>query len=99
MKQPYSYKRALGWAGGGLAACGLAGAFEATAHYGAQHFETLSQSFAHVAQPGNMAAALIVSASFGAFMEFRNWYYTSRAEDDAAQDAKRRRPKENGLKL
>jgi len=61
MKQPYSYKRALGWAAGGI------------------------------------AAGLIVSASFGAFMAFRNWYYTARAGEDAAQDAKRQKPPVSGL--
>jgi len=96
MTERYSLKRAAGWTAAGLGASGLAGLFFAAAHHSQNHFETLQESFMHVAaQPAFIVPALIFSAGFGAYMEYKRWYHANLDKEAAAlarPDARTRQP-------
>ncbi|PJB71295.1 MAG: hypothetical protein CO093_05600 [Alphaproteobacteria bacterium CG_4_9_14_3_um_filter_47_13] len=90
--ESYSYKRAGLWGAGGGAFFALAGAFQAAVHYNAHHFETLGASFSYVAQPETIAVALVASAAFGAFMEYKNCYYNARDKEDSEKIGSSKKP-------
>ncbi|MCB9989945.1 MAG: hypothetical protein H6867_01030 [Rhodospirillales bacterium] len=62
------------WSAAGMGLMSLAGTFEAVAHHVKGNFETLSQSFAHVAQPENIALAAAISVVAGAGIAFFRHY-------------------------
>lgn len=73
-----SLKRLLPETGKGsvVAAAGfsLTGTFEAVARHAKGVFTTLSESFAYVAQPENLALAALINVGFGAGVAMINRY-------------------------
>lgn len=78
----YSLKNAFGFAAAAIGAEGLIGTGYAVWHHAQGHFETLQQSFAHVAQPETVALALVAGVAFGAGSELINRYHKTLDQED-----------------
>ena len=93
MKQQYSLLNAAKWSSLGLAFAAAVGGAYVGLHESANHFETLHESFKHVAKPSFILPAIGLSLAFGGFMEFKNSY--NRALDhERAINEKPDRPRE-----
>jgi hypothetical protein len=77
MKPRYSVTNAAKWSALGAAFNTAVGTAYVGLHEMHNHFETLRESFLHVAQPEFVIPAIALSMVFGAFMEFKNWYNKS----------------------
>ena len=76
-------KKAGKWSGIGLGLTSLAGIFEAVAHHAKGNFETLGQSFAHVASPENILLAVGISTVIGTSIALFNRYHKQLDKEDA----------------
>lgn len=86
MAEKYSIKRASGWTAAGLGVSGLSGVFFAAAHQAQNHFQTLQEAFVHVAaQPEFIIPSLVLSAGFGAYMEYKRWYHANLDQEAATK--------------
>lgn len=71
----YSFKKASIYSALGIVTGGLIGAWRAANHLNYGSFETFTEAFMHVATPGTVLAATLLSVAVGASIEFVNRYH------------------------